>query len=200
MQPAELLTSIRLENGQFDLLDYHTERINRSRRLLYGLRQSVDLSSTLSKQNVPTEGLYKTRVLYDKEIKHIEFIPYQVKPIRSLKILPANDLDYRYKYTDRRAIQSLYEQKGTADDVLMVKNQRITDSSYANVAFWDGRAWYTPYRPLLRGTRRAQLLQGGKIYLADIRQHDLGLFSKFRLFNAMLPWEQAIELPTTSIF
>ncbi len=133
--------------------------------------------------------IYKCRILYDVKIHRIEWIPYRFKKIHSLQLVHADKLDYSHKFADRTELQSLLQKKGKAEDILIVKNGLITDTSYANVAFFDGLQWLTPLKPLLAGTKRAALLQQKKIQEADIRPQDLKQFGKLRLFNAMMDWE-----------
>lgn len=106
----------------------------------------------------------------------------------------ADEIDYSHKYANRTALQYLLQKKGKADDVLIVKNGWLTDTSYSNVAFFDGLQWFTPSKPLLKGTKRAALLQQKKIIEADIRPQDLKQFEKVRLVNAMMEWEEGVEL------
>lgn len=132
--------------------------------------------------------LYKCRILYDTQIHKIEFVPYTFKIINSLQLVHVHHLDYSHKFADRSALQSLLQKKGKADEILIVQNGFITDTSYSNVAFFDGLQWFTPAKPLLRGTKRAALLEQKKIIEADIRVEDLKDFQKMQLINAMIDW------------
>ena len=58
--------------------------------------------------------------------------------------------------------------------------------------------WYTPEAPLLKGTKRQQLLDQGMIYLDDIKYRDLQDFGSIRLFNAMIEFGE-IEIPVSVI-
>ncbi|MEN9849162.1 MAG: hypothetical protein RL368_1902 [Pseudomonadota bacterium] len=87
---------------------------------------------------------------------------------------------------NRDAINQFVAEKETADDVLFVKNGLITDTSIANVAFFNGTQWVTPRIPLLVGTTRARLLQSGKLHLMDITPTMLPSFEKMALCNAIL--------------
>ncbi len=78
-----------------------------------------------------------------------------------------------------------------ADDVLIVKNGLLTDTSYANIAFFDGVQWLTPATPLLAGTRRQQLLEQGVITEATLHPSDLKQFKFAKLMNAMLTWAES---------
>ena len=62
----------------------------------------------------------------------------------------------------------------------------MTDTSFTNLAIYDGTDWLTPKHPLLAGTKRAWLLQRGIIREADITLADLLKAPKVSLFNSMI--------------
>ena len=95
-------------------------------------------------------------------------------------------------------LDSLFTRRGEADDILIVRNGLLTDTSIANIALWDGRQWHTPTRPLLKGTRRAELLDNGILTEHDIPVEKIWTYRKIRLFNAMLHFGE-IELPCADI-
>lgn len=149
---------------------------------------SINLFDAVQVPDELGEGLYKCRIIYDRQIQNIEWIPYHPSNIRSLKLVEANEIDYAYKYLDRQGLASLFALRGECDDILIVKDGYLTDSYYCNIACWDGEQWLTPHRPLLAGTCRARLIEEGHIREAEIRPKDLPLFSGFRLMNALLGW------------
>lgn len=186
-------------DGQADLLAYHQQRLDRTRRALWPKCPAIDLARVLSEASPPARGLFKLRVEYGERVRKTELIPYQAVPIQSLRLLPADEIKYGCKFADRSAIRRCLERKGSCDDVLMSQRGYLTDTSYANVALYDGRHWYTPAWPLLRGTRRANLLEKGIIRTSIIRDRDLPQFKKIRLINAMLPWEEAPTLDINAV-
>ncbi len=197
MKPL-LLETIRCENGRLQNLRHHQQRLERSQRQVLGLRKFL----TLEDITVPPEarsGLYKCRVLYREEWEKVEFLPYSIRPVRSLRLMPAEGLSYDFKYAAREAIQQLFEKRAGADDVLFTRKGLITDTSYANVALFDGRRWYTPRQPLLAGTRRAALIAAGKLALADISATGLAAFKELRLINAMMGLEEGPAVPVQQI-
>ena len=100
------------------------------------------------------------------------------------------ELDYSYKYSKREKLEGLFAQRGGCDDVLIVRKGRITDSSYANVVFFDGQDWWTPKDPLLKGTCRARLLDQGSIKEAAMEVEDLKNFKGLKLINALRDLDQ----------
>ncbi|WP_333578016.1 aminotransferase class IV, partial [Leyella stercorea] len=67
-----------------------------------------------------------------------------------------------------------------------VKNGLLTDTSFTNVAVFDGERWLTPKYPLLLGTKRASLLERQVIKEADISVETLMNAQKVSLINAMI--------------
>jgi 4-amino-4-deoxychorismate lyase len=93
------------------------------------------------------------------------------------------------KYTGRNSLEQLYSQKDDCDDILVVQNGRITDTSYTNIVLFNGEMWITPIYPLLQGTCRARLIREGRIREGDVRVEDLKHYRHFRLINAMLDFD-----------
>ncbi|MCO6476145.1 MAG: aminotransferase class IV [Phaeodactylibacter sp.] len=193
-----LLETIRCEDGKLQNLEWHQERAGRSCRALFGAGEAI----TLQDVTIPPEaatGLFKCRILYDTRIRRIEFIPYLIRPVRKLRLMSAEEVEYPYKFANRAKLQELFSRRGTADDILMVKNGLVMDTSYANVALFDGSGWYTPARPLLAGTRRAALIAGGRLAPADIPPARLQEFQEIRLINAMMDLEEGPRLHSEDI-
>lgn len=131
---------------------------------------------------------FKARVVYGAEgVEKVEYAPYSMREIRSLKIVTDDGIDYSYKSIDRTRLNELSAQRGSCDDIIIVKNGLVTDTSFTNLAILtaDDR-WLTPSHPLLAGTMRAYLLDEGIISEADITLNDLKNAQAVRLFNAMI--------------
>jgi len=184
-----LIESIKLLDGEYCNLFYHEQRMNRSLKMLCGVQSNFDLEELLKKAEPPRHGSYKCRILYDDVSKEIEFVPYQARVIRSLRIVEHDRISYEFKYSDRRAIDRLFELRKTCDDILIVKRGMVTDSSFANIAFKRDKIWYTPWAPLLKGTMRSKLLERNMIEEDEIRLKDIYNFETFKLINAMLEFE-----------
>lgn len=195
-----LLETLRCLDGDLENLSYHEARLYRARRELFGATDRWQLDELIQIPETLTPGqVYRCRVTYGAErIESVEFIPYQMRPIRSLELVLADDLDYAHKYADRSALNAFVE-RSTADEVLFVKNGLLTDTSYANVALFDGAYWYTPHAPLLAGTRRAHLLAAGVLIPERLAVEDLGYFQKIRLLNALLRWEEGPEVAVADV-
>lgn len=198
LQPC--LETICLLDGQLLHLDYHEARLNRTRTELSGTSDLWSLKELLSGYDLPQQGLFKCRLIYDLELLKFEWEPYQRRPINSLKKVYGDQISYSYKYLDRSSLATVFAQKKDKDDVLIIKNGLLTDTSYCNIALYNGTEWHTPATPLLPGTQRALLVDLGKIKEVAIEENKLSQYQIIRLFNAMIPWETPIEFSTNSIF
>ncbi|ACT94586.1 aminotransferase class IV family protein [Dyadobacter fermentans] len=193
------LETICIENRELKNLSYHEARLNKTRRELWGYEDEWDLNALLKVPDHVTESMHKCRVVYSKGIDKIQWEPYSPRAIRKIRRVYDDEIDYRYKYDNRDALNTLFAQRGDADEILIIKNGLVTDSNYCNVAFFDGTRWLTPASPLLPGTRRAHLLDEGIIQTAEIRESDIAKFSRIRLFNAMVDWAHAATLDVSLI-
>lgn len=119
-------------------------------------------------------------------------MPYQMRMVASLRLVTSDKIDYSYKRTNREGLNELFGRRGNADDILIVKDGYLTDTSIANIALYDGNSWYTPAHPLLRGTKRAELLDNQLIVEKDISWLQLDDYTHIMLFNAMIDWERII--------
>ncbi len=185
-----LVETIRIKNGVPQNLKWHQERYERSCRTFLEADPKFILEDKINVPSSLTEGTVKCRFLYNKDSVKTEFHNYKTPRILSLKIVEDDTIEYSHKFTDRTSINNLLKMKEECDDILIIKNEFITDTSIANIVFFDGKNWMTPAGPLLNGTARARLLNEGKITAAIIMMEDLRKFSHFRLINAMLEFEE----------
>jgi len=182
----QFLETIKLRDGEFKRLAYHQIRLERAMSEFYPNVPVPLLNDILYRELFPLDGLYKCRVIYDSEIRKIEFKPYSLPIIRSLKIVETDMASLPYKPADRSGFQALFAQRGNCDDVLLMKNGLLTDTSYCNIALFDGKYWNTPRVPLLTGVNRAQLLDEGRLIEKDIKVEELVNFQCIALFNALI--------------
>ena len=177
-----LLETIKIEDGEVHNLSYHQARCNKSRETLFGIKEKLDLFSLI---NPPKKGLYRCRILYDEKLHTVEYIPYRAKTIETLTIV-SSELVYSHKYANRDALNSLLASNPDTDDILIEKSGYITDTSIANIAFYDGKQWITPEEPLLEGTMRAKLLNEGYIHKKKIKKEELHNYTQIALMNSMI--------------
>jgi 4-amino-4-deoxychorismate lyase len=193
-----LLETIQIRNGILMNLRYHQERMHESTRTLGGRRINFDLLTFPIPDKWQT-GIVKCRILYNNRIEKIEFESYVPRQIHSLQMVIDNSISYTYKFADRSKFTELLMQKGDADDILIVKNGKITDTSFGNVVLCNGNEYYTPSSFLLNGTKRQQLLNDGIIIEQNISPDELFCMDKLIIINAMLDLDSAIGVNISSI-
>jgi 4-amino-4-deoxychorismate lyase len=186
---CRLIESIRVSKGVFHNLHYHATRMMRARGELFGMDTPINLQDILANEVVPQGTLFKCRIVYDSEIRKIEFQPYTARIIRSIKLVNDNEINYHYKFEDRKNIEAHVNTKGVHDDIVLVKNGFVTDSSYANIVFNSGNEWITPSTPLLCGVMRQHLLDQKIIREDEIKIKDIANFKCFKLINAMIGFD-----------
>jgi len=195
---SQFLETIQLLDGEFKRLELHQFRMSKAMFDFYPNVLAISLEDALKQQIIPKVGLFKCRVVYDSEIQLIEFIPYTSPIIHSLKIIETDIPSLPYKMSNRADYQEAYSKKGNCDDVLLVKNGLLTDTSYCNIALFDGEKWFTPKTPLIQGVNRFQLLSECRLIAKDIKLDDLLNFRSISLFNALNEFG-TIELQISNI-
>lgn len=192
------LETICIKNGIVQGIEAHRKRMHDT-TLNFGFH-APELPDLL--QQVPTElkecKKVKCSLVYYKQILNIRFADYQQKKVNSLKLVKAN-VEYSFKYADRSALNTLLQEKGDCDEILIVKNDCITDTSFSNVVFRKNKEFFTPDIYLLNGIKRQQLLHENKICETHIRVNDLHHFDKVYLINAMLDIEDSAGLDVERI-
>ena len=195
MPSPHLLETIRLTYGTPQNLSWHTDRLNRTRRELFGLSDSLDLESYLQRHTaslLPNISLAKLRLIYnDSGILSHEVSPYVLRMPQSFSLTEAQ-IDYPYKYADRSTLDRLVA--STNREIIITTNGYLRDTPIANIALRRHGIWYTPATPLLPGTTRARLLTEGSLHPKEIHQNTLLDYDRFALMNAMIGF---VDLPTS---
>jgi 4-amino-4-deoxychorismate lyase len=182
---SSFVETIKILDGKIYNLEYHQARYESVLNSL-GMSKYHNLKDFIKP---PEWGLYRCRLVYDVESVTVEYHAYKKRDISSFKLIFDNEIAYSQKSTKRDSIELLFSQKEDADEVLIIKNLLVTDTSIANVALFRDGKWLTPREPLLKGTTRERLLDEGKIIEADIIANELRTFSKIALLNAMVGFD-----------
>lgn len=206
--------SISFEKGKAPLLKYHYHRMTNTIKTELSLknignkqRKEMEsfLDTTMSFLTALTspssKGYFKCRVTYNPynvDNKFVKFIPYELSSIKTLQLVDGNNIIYDRKYSDRSQINRLFKKRGTADDILIVRKGMITDSSYCNILFFDGKDWVTPI-PLLPGVQRTFLLDQKIIREIPIKEEDIFKYKSFKLINALRNFDRVEAIPIKNI-
>lgn len=190
-----LFESIRIEQGKVLNLDYHQKRVSKSSKMI--------LERELNNITIPCDNkIYKLRISYDRmAIVGYSITEYIARNINSLSIVEVDSsFEYSLKYENRSIIDNLNSCRGNRDDILIVRNGYITDTSFSNILLFNGLDWHTPSTPLLEGTCRNRLLDESIIRCADIKLTDLKHYTKVMLINAMLDFDTSRTFNTSNIY
>lgn len=198
---CQFFETIKIVNFIPQNLELHNARLNFTRKEIFGINDSLNLNDILSSISIQSAEIYKCRVIYSKSIERIEVLPYFRKEIKKLKIINCDKISYDHKSTDREFLNKLLDKKENCDEILIVKNNLITDTSFSNIAFYDGAKWFTPAKPLLKGTKREMLIRNLSLNEKEIRVEEIFKnFTSFSLINAMLePTENIIPIKNISL-
>ena len=186
----QFFESIKLFNGKFELLDLHTERLNRTRIYFYENSEPVDLHKELNVPSGYETGLFKVKVIYSECIDEIIIEPYVIKGCSTVRLVEKVYLSYEYKFLDRAILEEDLKRDMLADDVIFLRNGELTDASYSNVILFDGKEWFTPQNCLLAGVKRRSLLDARNLKERRIYNDELGNFTKIAFINAMRDFEK----------
>jgi len=197
---SRLVETIRIENGIPGNIIFHNERMSMAIYNLFGIKRPANIEDFLDIPGKAATGIWKCRVIYERTVKEVQFIPYSPRIIRSLKLVTDDTIAYPYKFTDRSSIIRLFDKRDDCDDILIIRKGLVTDTSYSNVIFRTvaGR-WVTPSSYLLPGTMRASLLHSGAISETDVGVQDIGKYKSLKIINSMVGIADTDEIPVSMI-
>lgn len=180
------IETIKIVDGVMQNLQYHHKRMVSTVNCNFDLK-SITTPSELNK------GVVKCRILYDyNRILDVTFSKYKTPNIKSLKSIECNHIEYSKKSSDRVQIDSLFAQREECDDILIIKDGFVTDTSFCNVVFEKSGKLFTPTTPLLSGTKRANLIDNGFVSERIITQTNIFEYEKIHLINAMIDLNEVV--------
>ncbi|KGQ31291.1 aminotransferase class IV family protein [Gallibacterium anatis] len=186
-----LFETLCIENGQVQNLALHQQRYENSLREFYAGQpyKIFSLAKILQKNTALWANLQspiiRCRIDYNATQYHLQCFSYQRKTYQRFQPVICDDIDYHLKYSNRAIFNELLKQKGDCDEIIIVKQGKITDCTIGNLILRQGSQWFTPDSPLLIGTQRSKLLKERKIIERKILLSDLPLFEEIRLINAL---------------
>jgi len=185
IKEALFIETIKIENGKIYNIKWHNHRCNHTRQVFFADTKPLYLQEYIE---APLKGLFRCRILYAKDILSIEYIPYQSKKFNKFNIVQSN-IEYNYKYANRELLDTLKKEISSDSEIIIEKDGLLTDTTIANIAFYDGQSWVTTKKPLLKGTMRMKLLENGFLKEKEIKSEDIRHFLNFALMNAMIGFQ-----------
>jgi len=194
---SRFIESICFQNGQYQNVSYHQHRVDKTFQHFFPNETPLNLKEILPELEFSSK--YKVRVVYDSETVNIEYSQYFIRSINSLKLIYDDKIEYGFKFENRKTLEHHFNKRGNADDILIIKNRKVTDSYYANPVFWNGKNWILPDTFLLEGTKRKYLLSELALEIQKITIDNLHTFSKISLVNSMMDIGDC-EIPIKNLF
>ncbi len=180
------IETIRITEGNIFSLNHHQKRVNKT--LTDHALPPLDITKLL--YNLPLtipKPICRCRITYGQIPVQISFLPYTPIVRKRVRIMKNDKISYSYKYANRTQIEEVFR-LANSDDVIIVKENMITDSSVANLVFENKEGLFTPATPLLKGTERQRLLDEGIISLRKISLDNLNEYDNIYFINAMMPF------------
>ncbi|TXF75949.1 aminotransferase class IV [Chryseobacterium sp.] len=195
---SQFIESIKVEDREIFLADLHQKRINET-FAHFGKEGSIDLEKIFKDLELDDDGLYKLKISYGlNKIFRTQLIPYAISEIDDFQLVENNSFDYSFKFEDRKEFD-IMKAKAKAEEIIIVKNNHITDTSYSNILFLKKKDWFTPSTFLLNGVQRQHLLKTRKIKEAEITLQNMSDYSHFQLINAMNDFDDMFIYPISKI-
>lgn len=181
MEEIKYFETIKCDDFEVFNLDYHNKRIS----------NTIGLNLNLQEYIYPiSDELFRCKVIYDKNgIIDVLYFPYKKREINSFKLVFEDDISYSKKYFDRSSLDELFESREDCDEIIIIKNGIVTDTSIANIAIYYENNWITSKNCLLQGTTRNRLLNDKCLIEKDITIKMLKKASKIALMNAMIDFD-----------
>lgn len=184
-----LFETILIKNKKAPFLHLHEKRLNLTRKKLFNRSDPLKIEFKKPKDN----HSYRLRVNYSKDIENLQLLPY-TKTFKKKVLVVEGDLNYRFKFSDRKFFDDLKVENSKYDDFLIVKKGLITDTTIANCSFFDGNSWFTPSTPLLKGTTRERLIRRKFFIPKKITLKDLHKYTHIGFCNALSGFYVAGEI------
>lgn len=196
---CQFIESIRVENGVIFLLEEHQRRVNGTFQCFDKQENTIKLNKIFEKENFEKNGIFKFRIEYDLEGNFItENNPYTRAEIKEFQLIINDNVDYSFKYKNREVLEEM-KRKSEGREIIIIKNQCVTDTSFSNIVFFKNGQWFASSTYLLNGVQRQFLLKNNKIKEIEIGLDNISQFTHFKLINAMNDLENSYTYPIEKI-
>ena len=195
---SRFIESIKVEDQKIFLTELHQKRMNDTFSY-FGKECKIDIKSLFLKLEHDEDGLYKFRIEYDLDNNlKTQIVPHAISEHDDFELVIDNELDYHFKSADRTQFQKLKTDSG-ADEIIIIQENQITDTSYSNLLFLKDKTWFTPKTYLLNGVMRQSLLASKKIKETEITLDNIKEYSHFQLINALNDFDEMFIYPIEKI-
>ncbi|MFW2135085.1 aminotransferase class IV [Chryseobacterium sp. TY4] len=194
----QFIESIKVEDQKIFLAELHQQRMLATFSH-FEKECRIDVLEVFKNVNHDEDGLYKFRLFYDLENNFkTQMLPYAISKIEDFELVTDDNLNYQFKYLDRKNFDRL-KQKSKAEEIIILQNGNVTDTSFSNILFLKDKTWYTPETYLLNGVQRQHLLKQNQIQSTTISVHNISEFSHFQIINALNDFDENFVYPISRI-
>lgn len=192
-----LFETIAIIDGKPQNLPYHQARFELAMRDYFHAPVAWQLADILTVPAEFQQGLVRCRMDYNAEAFQVQFFPYTPRKFERLQCVYVENLDYRFKYADRKRLDSLKTLQ--SDEVIIINNGMVSDCTIGNLLFYRAGKWYSSCDYLLKGTQLSKLVDEGIVNLVKIPVSELKNYEKVMIINALNLFENGQILPISKI-
>ncbi|WGE78420.1 aminotransferase class IV family protein [Actinobacillus equuli] len=192
-----LFETIAIIDGEPQNLAYHQQRFESAIKLYFNAQPQWQLAEVICVPDEFQQGSVRCRIDYNASEFEQQFFLYTPRKINSFQCVYTEDLDYRFKYSDRKRLDSLKTLQ--ADEVIIINNGKVSDCTIGNLLFLKQGQWFSSQDYLLKGTQLSKLLEAGMVQLVQITSQDLPQYEQVMMVNALNPFDLQRALPISAI-
>lgn len=192
-----LFETIAIIDGEPQNLAYHQQRFENAIKQYFNAQPSRQLADVICVPVGFRQGRVRCRIDYNASEFQRQFFPYTPREISTFQCVYTEDLDYCFKYSDRKRLDSLKTLQ--ADEVIIINNGKVSDCTIGNLLFSRKGYWFSSQDYLLKGTQLTKLVETGVVELVQITPQDLSRYEQIMMVNALNPFDLQRALPVSAI-
>ncbi|WGE31163.1 aminotransferase class IV family protein [Actinobacillus genomosp. 2] len=192
-----LFETIAIIDGEPQNLAYHQQRFESAMEQYFNVTSQRQLAEIICVPNEFQQGRVRCRIDYNANEFQQKFFHYTPRKIGSFQCVYVEDLDYRFKYSDRKRLDSL--KTSQADEVIIINNGKVSDCTIGNLLFLKQGQWFSSQDYLLKGTQLTVLVERQQVFLTKISVEDLSQYERVMMVNALNPFDPERSLPVSAI-
>lgn len=189
-----LFETIKVCNRKLHNIEWHKQRIRRSRKELFGTDNLKDFEKFFEDFSIDNQNLFKLKITYSEKIQHFKLNQYTLQTKKRINFFELPSLKYPYKYLNREVFEEIEKKLTTEEIGVITQNGYLTDCTYANVVLSDGVELHTPLNCLLSGTKRSKLISEKRIIPKLIHINELSKYKYLQIINAIIDLEDNIKI------
>lgn len=192
-----LFETIAIIDGESQNLAYHQQRLESTMNQYFHTQPQQQLADMICVPDEFQQGSVRCRIDYNASEFQQQFSLYSPRKINSFQCVYTEDLDYCFKYSDRKRLDSLKTLQ--ADEIIIINNGKVSDCTIGNLLFYRKGKWFSSQDYLLKGTQLTKLVETGVVDLVQITAQDLLQYEQIMMVNALNPFDLQRALPISAI-